>query len=137
MSAATDSHPIILFDGVCNLCNGFVQFVIKRDKKELFHFGALQSQKAQQLLANFNLSEKQLKTIVLVDGNNVFIESTAVLKIAKQLQGGWKLFYACVIIPKFIRDWFYKIVSRYRYRIFGKQDSCMIPTPELQSRFID
>jgi predicted DCC family thiol-disulfide oxidoreductase YuxK len=137
MIAETDSHPIILFDGVCNLCNGFVQFVISHDKTGKFYFGALQSKKGQHLLADFNLSDKLLKTIVLVDGKSAFTESTAVLKIAGQLTGGWKLIYVFIIVPKSLRNWVYKLVAKYRYGIFGKRDACMVPTPELKSRFID
>jgi predicted DCC family thiol-disulfide oxidoreductase YuxK len=136
MSATNASHPVILFDGVCNLCNGFVQFVIRHDATGAFHFGVLQSPKAQQLLSHFQLSEKHFKTIVLINGNCVYTESTAVLKIAKQLPGGWKLFYTLIIIPKFFRDWVYKLVARYRYLVFGKREVCMAPTPKLKSRFL-
>jgi len=137
MNAATVQHPVILFDGVCNLCNGFVQFVIRHDKKQQFHFGALQSIRTQEVLEGFSLSQKHLTTIVLIQNNQAFTESTAVLKIVKQLHGGWPLLYMFIIIPKSLRNWVYKLVSKYRYRIFGKRDSCMVPTPELQGRFID
>jgi predicted DCC family thiol-disulfide oxidoreductase YuxK len=137
MSATNASHPVIVFDGVCNLCNGFVQFVIRHDATEAFHFGALQSPKAQQLLTHFNLQDTHLKTIILIQNNTAFTQSTAVLKIAKQLRGVWQLFYVFIIIPKPIRDWVYKVVSRNRYRVFGKRDTCIVPTPELKSRFID
>ncbi len=137
MVTESNSHPVILFDGVCNLCNGFVQFVIRHDKKQQFHFGALQTPNAQQLLSDFHLSDKHLKTIILIQNNKAFTESAAVLNVAKQLQGGWKLFYVFIIIPKPLRDWVYKLVAKYRYRIFGKREVCMVPTPELQSRFIE
>jgi predicted DCC family thiol-disulfide oxidoreductase YuxK len=136
VAAESSSPSIILFDGVCNLCNGFVQFVIRRDERKCFIFGALQSEKAKEILSHFNLPKENFKTIILIEDDKVFTQSTAVLKIAKQLNG-WKLFYAFIIIPKFIRDFVYSIVSKYRYKIFGKRDACMIPTPELKGRFLD
>lgn len=128
---------IILFDGVCNLCNGFVQFILKRDKKEQFIFGALQSEKAKELLSAFNFSGEKMTTIVLIQNGKMYTQSTAVLNIAKRLDGGWKLCYGFVIIPKFLRDWVYSMVSKYRYKIFGERDACMIPTPELKRRFLE
>ena len=129
-------HPIVLFDGVCNLCNGFVQFVIKRDKHDVFRFGSLQSEKAQELLKPFGSLGIELTTIVLLEGNRIATESQAVLKIAGKLGRGWSLFYWFIIVPKFIRDSLYRFVSRYRYSIFGQRDSCMVPTPGLKNKFI-
>lgn len=130
------AQPIILFDGICNLCNGFVQFVIKRDKKALFRFGSLQSKAAQKILADKNLPLKNFKTIVLVEGVGVFVQSEAVLKILGRLKG-WKWVSVFKYVPRFIRDFVYGLISRYRYHIFGKKESCMIPTPELKGRFIE
>jgi len=128
-------QKIILFDGVCNLCNGFVQFIIERDRKAVFKFAALQSDFGQAFLKSHNLNPLALKSVILIDDEKVFTQSTAALKIIKQLDGFWKLGYIFVVIPPFIRNGFYKIVAKYRYNWFGKKDRCMIPTPELKSRF--
>ncbi len=127
---------IILFDGVCNLCNGFVRFVIKHDKKNVFKFVSLQSDFTQQLLQKNNLNTAELKSIILFQNEKLFTRSTAALKIFKELNSGWKLIYAFIIIPKFIRDAVYNIIAKNRYRWFGKTDSCMIPTDELQEKFL-
>ena len=132
----TDQH-IILFDGVCNLCNASVQFVIKRDKKRLFRYAALQGDTAQKLLANSNSPGLDLNSVVLVENGKVYDRSTAALRIARHLSGGWPLFYAFIIVPKFLRDGVYNFIAKNRYKWFGKQESCMIPTPELKSLFLD
>lgn len=129
-------RQIILFDGVCNLCNGFVQFVIARDARHVFKFGSLQSEGARNLLKQFGSEHLGLTSIVLLDDQGIAIESDAVLKIARELRGMWSLFYVFMIVPKFVRDGAYRIVARRRYRFFGKRDSCMIPAPELMDRFI-
>ncbi|MEO6169167.1 MAG: thiol-disulfide oxidoreductase DCC family protein [Chitinophagales bacterium] len=131
------NKTIILFDGVCNLCNGFVQFIIKRDKKERFVFGALQSERAKELLAEYQLPKEKMDSVVLIENGKVFTQSTAALRIAKKLDGGWSLTYAFIVIPKFLRDWIYGLIAKYRYKIFGKKDVCMVPTPEFKKRFIN
>lgn len=113
-----------------------MQFILKRDKKERFIFSSLQSETAKKMLADYHFSTEKLTTIVLIENGKMYTHSTAVLRIAKQLGGGWKLLYAFIIIPKFLRDGVYGIVSKYRYRVFGKKDECMIPTPELKRRFL-
>ncbi|MEO8087934.1 MAG: thiol-disulfide oxidoreductase DCC family protein [Bacteroidota bacterium] len=130
-------EAIILFDGVCNLCNGFVQFVINNDKKGKFKFASLQSDAAQNILRPLNFPLDELKTIVLVENGRIYLRSRAVLRIAKQLDGIWKMAVVLYIFPSFISDSVYNLVSRNRYRVFGKKDSCMIPTPELKSRFVN
>lgn len=135
MSSYKDKS-IILFDGVCNLCNSSVQFIIKRDAKNHFYFASLQSDAGQQILLQNNLENLNFDTILLVEGNKIHDKSTAILKISKRLSGFYKLLYGFIIIPKFIRDFFYSIVSKNRYRWFGKQESCMIPTPELKAKFL-
>jgi predicted DCC family thiol-disulfide oxidoreductase YuxK len=127
---------IILFDGVCNLCNGFVQFIIKRDKRIVFHFASLQSDFGQVQLKNYAVDTSQLRTIVLIRSNRVLQQSDAVLEIARNLPGGWPLLYGFKIIPRFIRDLIYRLIARNRYRMFGKKDACWIPTPELSQRFL-
>lgn len=125
---------IILFDGVCNFCNGSVNFIIERDKKNYFKFAPLQSEIGQAFIEKFGLSE--IDSIILVENDEAFTHSTAALKIAKRLGGIWSLFYVLIIIPRFIRDFFYKLFAKYRYRLFGKKDQCMMPTPEIQERFL-
>jgi predicted DCC family thiol-disulfide oxidoreductase YuxK len=127
---------ILLFDGVCNLCNGVVQFVIERDHRQQFKFASLQSEAGQALLQKFRLPTQQFDSFVLVEGQTCFTESTAALRVARQLPGLWSWLYICIIVPKPIRDWVYRTVARNRYRWFGKQESCMMPTPELKARFL-
>jgi predicted DCC family thiol-disulfide oxidoreductase YuxK len=137
MSDSTkQDYPIVLFDGVCNLCNGAVKFAIKRDKKGVMRFASLQSELAGNLMRKHNIDENQLKTFIFIENDRAYTRSTAALKLAKNLDGLWPLFYAFIIIPKPIRDAVYTIISNNRYRWFGKQDSCMIPTPEIRARFL-
>jgi|SRR5690554_234941 len=132
----TPSDKIILFDGVCNLCNGAVTFVIKRDKKNLFKFATLQSDIAKEYLGE-SLSEKDfLASIVLIENGKQYTKSSAALRIAKNLSGAYPLLYIFMIVPKFLRDWVYSIIAKNRYKWFGKKDACMIPTPELKEKFL-
>ncbi len=126
----------LLFDGVCNLCNDTVRFVIKRDKHNKFVFAALQSEVGQKLLKKFNLSRDDFDSFVLIENGKCFRKSTATLKIAKGLGGSWKVLYVLMLVPEFLRDFFYSIVAKNRYRIFGKKEECMIPTPELKEKFL-
>jgi predicted DCC family thiol-disulfide oxidoreductase YuxK len=128
---------LILFDGVCNLCNGFVQFLIKRDPAGKFRFASLQSDFGRSQLIRFNLDPDLLHSVIVVEGDNVLQRSDAALRIVNQLGGPWKLLNAFKIFPKFLRDALYNVVARNRYKIFGKRDSCMIPTRELKERFIE
>jgi len=130
-------QQIIFFDGVCNLCNGAVQFIIKRDTKKTFQFASLQSAFAHDQLKEHQIDVTALQSIVLKSGNTIYTKSTAALRIAKQLSGGWPLLYSFMIIPAFIRDWVYDGIAKNRYRWFGKQDVCMVPTPDLKDRFLD
>jgi predicted DCC family thiol-disulfide oxidoreductase YuxK len=127
---------IILFDGVCNLCNGAVQFIIARDKQQSFHFASLQSEYGKILLEKYNLDPLSLKSVVFVNENEVFTQSSAVLKIANQLGGIWKITQVAYVIPMFIRDAVYGFIAKNRYRWFGAQDVCWIPTLELKNRFL-
>lgn len=130
------NHPILFFDGVCNLCNASVQRVIKADKKEVFRFASLQSEAAQELLADTGLNPQELKSVILYHQDKFYTRSDAVLESARLLGGGWSLLYICKLIPPFIRDTIYDWVARHRYRWFGKQDACMLPTPDLKRRFL-
>lgn len=128
---------IILFDGVCNLCVSSVQFIIKRDPVGIFYFASLQSDVGVRLSENFGALIEKTDSIILIKGDKCYIESDAALKIASKLKGGWKLLYIFIIIPKPLRDAAYRYVARNRYKWFGKKDACMIPTPDLEKRFIE
>jgi predicted DCC family thiol-disulfide oxidoreductase YuxK len=130
------TNPILLFDGICILCNGMVKFLLKRDKKSKFKFAALQSVSGQELLKQHNLPMDQFDSFVYIYNNRVYLKSSAVLHVLKDLGGIWKLFYAFIIIPRPIRDFGYDIVAKTRYRIFGKRDTCVIPTDDINQRFL-
>lgn len=130
------SQSLIMFDGVCNLCNGFVNFIIVRDRENKFQFGSLQSPVVAGILKQHHYSTSDLSTVVLLENNKLYYQSTAVLKIARKLGGGWALLYGFIIIPRPIRDFIYNLVAKNRYKLFGRQDACMIPTPELRAKFV-
>ena len=127
----------ILFDGVCNLCNGFVQFVIARDPAARLHFASLSSGAAQALLREAGVSAPFPDSIVLIEDGAVNFRSDAPLRIARRLTFPWPLAYALVLVPRVIRDRVYDIIAARRYRWFGRRDRCMVPTPELRARFVD
>ena len=126
----------ILFDGVCNLCNTLVQFVIRYDAAGQFRFASLQSDSGQTLLTQHGLRTSDFDTFVYIRNDTAYTQSTAGLLVLRDLGGGWQLLYLLIIVPRFIRDAVYKLIARNRYRFFGRQDACMIPTPELKSRFL-
>lgn len=128
---------LILFDGVCNLCNASINYVIKHDKNNHFLFGALQSDIGQEIIKKFNIDTKKTDSIILYANNNVSYKSSAALKIAGKLGFPQNLITVFFIIPPFIRNWGYDIIAKNRYKWFGKQDSCMIPTAELKARFVN
>lgn len=128
---------VILFDGVCNLCNGSVQFIIKRDVNSQFQFAALQSAYGQGQLNKLNIPANALQSIVLIKKDKYYQRSNAVLEISRMLGGFWSVLYVFKIIPTFFRDWIYNVIANNRYRWFGKQNQCMIPTPALKTRFLD
>jgi predicted DCC family thiol-disulfide oxidoreductase YuxK len=128
---------IILFDGVCNLCNGFVQFIIRHDSAGYFQFTSLQSEVGQRLLAQYGTTVATTpETVVLIKQGRLYTHSTAVLHILRSLGGAWQLFYAGLLLPRVVRDAVYRFVARHRYRWFGQQDACMLPTPDLAQRFL-
>ena len=128
---------ILLFDGVCNLCNNSINFVIDHDPEEKFKFAALQSEFGQKKLKELNLDPKDFDSIVLLSNNQVHVKSTAALKIAKGLSGGWPMLYAFIILPPFIRHAVYNLIAKNRYKIWGRADQCRVPTAELKQRFIE
>lgn len=128
---------IILFDGVCNLCNGVVAFVIKRDKKALFRFAAIQSRAGQTLLKRYAVDSSRLLTLYYLRDGRCLQKSAAVLYILKDLGGIWQCFFPLIYLPSCLRDAVYLFISRHRYRWFGKRDACVASTPEIRERFID
>jgi predicted DCC family thiol-disulfide oxidoreductase YuxK len=132
-----NNRPILLFDGVCNLCNGAVQWVIRHDPEGKIYFAPLQSEMGQQLLRQAGLPKEELSTIVLYLNGHLYTRSDAALQVLKQLGGLWGLLYVKLkFIPRPIRDAAYDWIARNRYRWFGKRESCMVPTPELKARFL-
>jgi predicted DCC family thiol-disulfide oxidoreductase YuxK len=136
MGAPGAVEPIILFDGVCNLCNSSVLFIIQRDPKSKFRFASLQSDFGKSQMLRFGLNNSELDSVLLIKEEILYQKSNAALEIARNLTGGWPLLYGFKIIPAFLRDWIYNWIARNRYRWFGKKDACMIPTPALKSRFV-
>jgi predicted DCC family thiol-disulfide oxidoreductase YuxK len=126
----------ILFDGVCNLCSGFVQFVIARDPGAHFRFAALSSPAAERALSAAGVTPVP-GSIILIDDGVAYFRSDAPLRIARRLRFPWPLAYGLLIVPRFIRDRVYDFIAARRYRWFGRQDACMLPTPELRSRFLE
>ncbi len=134
---SSPAKPLMLFDGVCNLCNNSVQFIIERDPQAHLQFASLQSNTGQALLKKFQLPTDDFDTFVLIENDRAFTRSSGALKAVRHLKGLWPLLYGFIIIPKPIRDFFYNLVARNRYRWFGKQEHCMLPTPDLKQRFLD
>ena len=130
------THSIILFDGVCNLCNGAVNFVIKRDPRNVFKFTPLQEKQGILLLKKHAIDAQNLDSIVLIENGNVYIKSSAALRIARKMSNLWPLFFVLLIIPRFIRDGVYDFIAKNRYKWFGKKEQCMIPTPGLREKFL-
>lgn len=134
---ADGDAPIVLFDGVCNLCNGSVDFIIARDPDAAFRFASLQSEVGRALLRRHGLPEDDLASIVLVEGERCSTASEAALRVARRLRGPWRMAAVFLLVPRVIRDGVYGIVAAHRYRWFGKQNTCRVPTPELRARFLD
>ncbi|MDF2858739.1 MAG: thiol-disulfide oxidoreductase family protein [Neobacillus sp.] len=127
---------IILFDGVCNLCNSSVQFIIKRDQLAKFQFASLQSEIGQKLLRKYDYNQ-DLNSFILIEDEKIYIKSSAALRVCMNLNGLWKYLSIFRIIPPSIRDYIYEIIAKNRYKWFGKQETCMIPTPEMKQRFLE
>jgi len=128
-------NPIIFFDGVCNLCNGAINFIIDRDRKSYFKFAPLQSSIAEKYISKSIIQNTD--SIILLEGGKIYSKSSAALKISRKLDGPWKVLYILTIIPKFIRDYFYDIIAKNRYKWFGKRDSCRMPSEEIKNRFLE
>lgn len=132
------AKKIILFDGVCNLCNGFVQFVIKRDQNDVFRYASLQSEIGERLISERGIDTKTIDSVILIDpGTAYYLKSDAALQIGRQLKGYRTLSKFLNLIPRGLRNIVYDFIARYRYKWFGKKDQCMIPTPDLKAKFLD
>jgi len=132
---ASPAKYIVLFDGVCNFCNGSVNFIIEHDREKKFKFTALQSDVGVALKEQYAIPD-DVDSVILIEDGQAFMHSTAGLKIARELCGVWSLAYAFIIVPAFIRDWAYKTFARYRYRLFGRTEACMMPTADVKERFL-
>jgi predicted DCC family thiol-disulfide oxidoreductase YuxK len=128
---------IILFDGLCNLCNGAIQFIIPRDPQANFYFASLQSAVGQAILHQYGLSQQSPDSVVFVQSGHVYTKSTAILHIARRLHGFWFLAVVGFVVPNSLRDRLYDFVASHRYRWFGQRDVCLLPTHEIQCRFLD
>jgi predicted DCC family thiol-disulfide oxidoreductase YuxK len=131
-------RSVVFFDGVCNLCNGTVQFLIDHDKREVLRFAALQSEAAKAMLDGRDLdpTRQSLDSVLLLEGDTLYARSDAALRIARRLSGAWPALYALIVVPRFLRDALYDFIARHRYRWFGRTEACRIPTPALRARFL-
>lgn len=136
MSVKNEVSAILLFDGVCNLCNETVLFIIDKDPKKRIKFAALQSVGGREIIEKIRLEANYLKSLVLIIGDKYYLKSDAVFQILSILGGVWKLFYVFKIIPKPIRDYMYDLIAKYRYKVFGRKENCMIPSEEIRQRFL-
>jgi predicted DCC family thiol-disulfide oxidoreductase YuxK len=130
-------QPLVIFDGLCNFCNYWVRFIIKRDKKATLKFTSLQGETAKTILPVFSINPEILSSVILIEDGKAYTESSAAIRICRHLDGGWKLMYGLIIIPKFLRNVVYNLIARNRYSWFGKKDQCMIPSAKDKDRFLD
>jgi predicted DCC family thiol-disulfide oxidoreductase YuxK len=130
-----EAGPIIYFDGVCNLCESSVQFILKIDKRKVFRFASLQGKAGEEMQRKYGIYD--FNSFVLEDNGKVYTKSTGALKVLRLVGGAWSLSYALIILPPFIRDGIYEFISKRRYNWFGKKTECWVPTPELRKRFLD
>jgi predicted DCC family thiol-disulfide oxidoreductase YuxK len=132
----TNNEHIVIFDGICNFCNGAINFIIKHDPDGVFVFTPMQSELAKSLILKYKIDNVGIDTFLLIKNDTAYIWTDAALEIAKDLNGYWYLANVTRIIPRFIRDYLYRVFARNRYRLFGKRTKCMVPTPSLKKRFI-
>jgi predicted DCC family thiol-disulfide oxidoreductase YuxK len=131
-----NENGIVLFDGVCNFCNSSVNTMIRLDKKKYFRFAPIQSALGEALMKKHGLDPAHFDSVILVDDNRAYTYSSAILNIARKLGGIYQLAYVFMLVPPFIRNALYKWIAAHRYAWFGKKDACMVPTPEVRSRFL-
>jgi predicted DCC family thiol-disulfide oxidoreductase YuxK len=132
-----DDESIVLFDSVCNLCSGFVQFVLPRDEAGQYRFASLQSDAGQALLAEHDLPRDELESVVLIEDGESHVKSAAIIRIATGLGGAYRLLSPFRYVPRSLRDRIYDFVADHRYRWFGKKDRCMMPSEDVESRFLE
>lgn len=137
LEVLSSEHPVLLFDGVCNLCNRWIQFVIDRDPEAIFRFAPLQSDVADDLLAEAGYEGETLDSVVLIEDGEYFAKSGAVIRTGKHLGGVYRLLGPVGYVPRVVRDFVYDIVANRRYDWFGKRDSCMMPSPDIEERFLE
>ncbi len=135
-NSISEKAQIILFDGVCNFCNSSINFIIDHDPEKHFKFAPLQSDLGQRVLRQFNKNVNDFDSVILLKNNQLYQKSEAAVEIAKQLSGTWKYLAVFGILPTFFLNFFYDIIAKNRYRIFGKTETCRMPTPELRERFL-
>jgi predicted DCC family thiol-disulfide oxidoreductase YuxK len=131
-----DGHPVVLFDGVCNLCAGAVTFLIRRDPEAVFRFAPLQSDIGERLAEEHDIPTEDLETVALIENGRCYTKSSAALRAARHLGGVYRLFGLFWFVPKVVRDWVYDIVASHRYEWFGKRDACLMPTDDIRDRFL-
>jgi len=134
--ASEISDNLVLFDGVCNLCNALVQFVIRHDPKAKFRFAAIQSDIGRKIFQKYGMDTADLQTFVFISDKQVFLRSSAAIAVVSRFGGAWKMCAIFWLVPRFVRDAVYSAIARNRYRWFGRKDACMIPTPEIEKRFL-
>ncbi|MGQ7276390.1 thiol-disulfide oxidoreductase DCC family protein [Brevibacillus thermoruber] len=138
MNKPPRSEAILLFDGVCNLCHGAVRFIIPRDPSGRIRFASLQSETGRRLLARHGFPADELRTVVLIEGDSLYTRSDAMLRVGRKLNGWWPLLSSLgLVIPRPVRDCVYDWIARNRYRWFGRQEQCLLPTPEIRQRFVE
>ncbi|HEX8695347.1 MAG TPA: thiol-disulfide oxidoreductase DCC family protein [Longimicrobium sp.] len=133
---ADDAGPIVLYDGVCGLCNRSVQLILRNDRRGRFRFAALQSDAGKAMLREHGMPEDALDTVVLVEGGRAYRKSRAACRIARRMDAPWPVLWPLLVVPRPVADFFYDLVARHRYRIFGKTEACMLPPPEVRARFL-
>lgn len=130
-------NPVVLFDGVCNLCSSTIQFIIKHDPKRQFRFASLQSEFGQKVLAQFGLPADELNSFILLEEGKIYTKSTGALRVTKKLNGLWPMLYGFIIVPPLVRNAVYSWIAHNRYKWFGKKEACWLPTPDLKKLFLD
>jgi predicted DCC family thiol-disulfide oxidoreductase YuxK len=131
-----EDRNIIIFDGICNFCNGAINFILKRDKNELYKFAPMQSEAGKMLIKKYNAQLDGIETFLLIKSSKTYIKTEAAFEVIKDLPGGWKYLRILRVIPLSIRDWMYTKFAMNRYKLFGKRTACIIPTKETRNRFL-
>lgn len=136
MKEKQEYKKIILFDGLCNLCSWSVNFILNRDKKDIFRFASIQSETAKQILSKFKLPVDFEESVILIENNSVYFKSEAALRISKNLRHLWPLLFVLIIVPRFVRDSIYNFIAKNRFKWFGKKESCYTPEKNYNYKFL-